>query len=293
LPDQSLSFSHNNTYTGKHLASFSSGQNQSEMAPSWDKAINDNIRPTTLAADASASISCLKSTFDNEYVREDKDEDTATAGMTASNASSLILAPGSTIRMSHTESLNMQHALLNEKRSALAVNYLNAPRWAAIKFSEQAQRILDEPNAGGNSEKSEAMSCEIMRLCFGAKLLKTEMGIQYMWGEWSKRTDYLAQIFRRKIGVSVTRAYKHHGEFTAEDAQVLFYKKLKGVNLSSKDVIAPDTWVKQVLHVFTTESYIGDLLVREYAKLSAELTSNTIVLITVAEGANWIMSNWD
>jgi len=259
------------------------------MPPSWNKAINDSIGPTTVVTtDAAFPMSA----FENECVGEDKDED-ATRAMPAINASSLILAPGFTIRMSHTESLSMQQALLDEKRSVLTTNYLNAPSWAAIKFNEQAQRILDEPNAGGNSEKSEAMSFEVMRLCFGAKLLKTEMGIQYMWGEWSKRTDYLAQIFGRKIGVSVTRAYKHHGEFAAADALTLLYKKLKGVNLSSKDVIEPDTWMKQVLHVFATESYIAEVLVREYAKLSHELTSNTIVLITVAEGANWIMTNWD
>lgn len=51
-----------------------------------------------------------------------------------------------------------------------------------------AKAICDSPNAGGGSENSEAMSFEVLRRCFNAKLVKTEMEIEYEWSTSKKVT---------------------------------------------------------------------------------------------------------
>jgi len=43
-----------------------------------------------------------------------------------------------------------------------------------MKLSSSAQRILTEPNAGGNSVFSEVLSFELFQNCFKAKLLKVK-----------------------------------------------------------------------------------------------------------------------
>ena len=73
-----------------------------------------------------------------------------------------------------------------------------------------------------------------MKNSFGARLLKTEMEIEY-FPEQSKKTDYSVLINNKHIGVSVTRAMKFKGDFTEEDARVLLYKKLYGIIVSSEN----------------------------------------------------------
>ena len=41
-----------------------------------------------------------------------------------------------------------------------------------MALSDQAVKIRDVPNAGGNSVISEVMSFELLKRCFGAQLLK-------------------------------------------------------------------------------------------------------------------------
>jgi hypothetical protein len=42
----------------------------------------------------------------------------------------------------------------------------------AMTLGSAARRLLTEPNAGGTSVLSEALSCEMMERCFGARLVK-------------------------------------------------------------------------------------------------------------------------
>eukprot|EP01084_Bolivina_argentea_P286546 491568_1 len=63
-----------------------------------------------------------------------------------------------------------------------------------------AHQIMIEDNAGGESELSEAFSCQVLYKCLNAKLLKTEMQIKYI-SKRCKITDYLIEINDIKIGV--------------------------------------------------------------------------------------------
>lgn len=177
-------------------------------------------------------------------------------------------------------------------------------------------RLLNEENAGGNSEYSEAFSFEILRLIFGSQveLLKTEMEIKY-WLEHWKMTDYMIGFKEdittntntntsrsTKIGVSVTRAMTYcfcdskrkrerggkcskvgsYHIFSREKARQLLIKKLTGVNESTEGVLLHDQWKRQILFIWSMEPYITDLLKREWIELNrtdAELVSNTILFV--------------
>lgn len=210
---------------------------------------------------------------------------------------SYIFAPGYSIVTSYDDLLTLQSAVEDDKQSCAIVHHLKGGRnFSDVQISPEGLEILNSPNAGGNSEKSEAMSYEVLARILGAKLGKTEMNIEYEWSI-SKRTDYSALIFGKNIGVSVTRAMKYSrgtpSLFTEEDALHLLTKKLNGVNLSSKDVIEPHAWTKQILHVFAVDQHTANMLTKVYNTLSPELKSNTIVLITVATEASWIFTNRD
>jgi len=149
-----------------------------------------------------------------------------------------------------------------------------------MDYSPDALKILHLPNAGGNSLESEVLSFEVLHRCFGAKLLKTEMEIEYC-PESSKKTDYSVTLHGHHIGVSVTRAMKFNGVFTAQDARWLLEKKLQGIIVSSENVL--DGWEKQILHVWTTHDYIADIIKTEFDKISDSLRKDTVVVLTICD----------
>jgi hypothetical protein len=111
-------------------------------------------------------------------------------------------------------------------------------------------RLMETPNAGGNSENSEgvnviaiiylfvclfqcrpALSFEVIHRLLGATLLKAEMEIKYRVGNW-KKTDYVCKINEHTIAVSVTRAvgYPKEEDFDVDQAVDLLKKKLFGLS---------------------------------------------------------------
>eukprot|EP01102_Stenamoeba_stenopodia_P011428 TRINITY_DN350_c0_g1_i6.p1 TRINITY_DN350_c0_g1~~TRINITY_DN350_c0_g1_i6.p1 ORF type:complete len:835 (+),score=160.60 TRINITY_DN350_c0_g1_i6:3033-5537(+) len=160
-----------------------------------------------------------------------------------------------------------------------------------IKLSADSIRLMQMPNAGGNSLHSELMSFEVLQRTFGAKLLLTEMEIEY-WYDGSKRTDYSVLLYGRKIGVSVTRAMKYKGVFTSEDAIHLLTKKLYGIIVSTTNVITAHSWEKQILHIWVAEEYIARIVEQEFHKMSDGYRHNTIVIITISKGAPWLYASY-
>jgi len=156
--------------------------------------------------------------------------------------------------------------------------------FSRIRLGTDAQRMLCLPNAGGNSVVSELLSIELLNTFLQARLLCTEMELEY-FPLGSKITDYSVTLDGRTFGVSVTRAMKFKGRFTPSDAEELLEKKLFGVVQSSKHVLKRYRWDKQILHVFAEHEYIYDELVRAYDKLPSELRANTLVLVTVCNAS--------
>lgn len=161
-----------------------------------------------------------------------------------------------------------------------------------FQLSSGGRRILETPNAGGNSVWSEVLSYEVLHNVFGAQLKKTETEIQYVSG--SKITDFSVDIQGKHIGVSVVRIINFFDldgrtfkrVFTPEYARNLLYKKLFGVIASSEATF--DRWEKQILHVWTTSSCVADTIVEEYWKIPSQLRSNTLVYVTHATNSEYL-----
>jgi hypothetical protein len=164
-------------------------------------------------------------------------------------------------------------------------------------LSTGGQTLFDTPNAGGSSGESEVMSFEVLRHCEGASLLKTETDIMYQPPDdsgASSITDILVEIGGKKVGVSVTRAYRPSTQpFPDADVKALLEKKLEGVNRSSVRVLPADKWVKQILHVFSVNKAATDAIARVLPTISAALRADTIVLVTQTTGGGFVYCNPD
>jgi len=157
----------------------------------------------------------------------------------------------------------------------------------SMRWSSDSKKMLSLPNAGGSSLLSEVLSFELLERTFGAKLQRTEMELRYKPG--SKITDYAVTVCdRHSLGVSVTRAFKFEAEeLTEQDAYSLLARKLTAINISSRNV-RNYFWRKQVLHVWARTYRDAQRLERQYLNLPPELRTNTIVLITLCHGVDWI-----
>jgi len=151
---------------------------------------------------------------------------------------------------------------------------------------------FSQPNAGGSSKCSEVMSMQWLISCEGAEYYQIETGIHYTTTTGSI-TDYELIIGGHKIGVSVTRAYLGPTvtDYTVAAATTLLTKKLEGVIESTANVAPDDAWVKQILHVWTLRPDWVPILEEAWDALSADLKSDTIVLVTVEANTTYIVTD--
>eukprot|EP00770_Monocercomonoides_exilis_P013670 MONOS_13615.3-p1 / transcript=MONOS_13615.3 / gene=MONOS_13615 / organism=Monocercomonoides_exilis_PA203 / gene_product=Signal transducing adapter molecule 2 / transcript_product=Signal transducing adapter molecule 2 / location=Mono_scaffold00854:12729-19094(+) / protein_length=1847 / sequence_SO=supercontig / SO=protein_coding / is_pseudo=false len=151
-------------------------------------------------------------------------------------------------------------------------------------FSSGALRMLSLPNAGGNSDNSEALSFDFLHRVFNAQLLKAEMEIKYANKNW-KKTDYVAKIKNHVVGVSVTRAvgYPRPGDFSEDQAVSLLKKKLFGIKVSTVGVAEEDKWERQLLHIWVQDKQQANFISGAYQSLHPKLRGDTIVIVTIAE----------
>jgi hypothetical protein len=170
-------------------------------------------------------------------------------------------------------------------------------KYEKASLSTDGQRMFDTPNAGGSSTESEVMSLEVLRACESAKLLKTETEIAYAPPDNTGPptiTDLSVEIDGKKVGVSVTRAYRPQAQpFPDADVKSLLEKKLEGVNRSSQRVLPQDKWVKQILHVFAANKSQADAVVRVLPTIDAAIRADTIVLLTQTTGGGFVYCNPD
>ncbi|MFT7582410.1 MAG: hypothetical protein ACI9MR_004092, partial [Myxococcota bacterium] len=153
------------------------------------------------------------------------------------------------------------------------------------------RRRYDGPNAGGSSICSEVMSMQLLIACEDAEFYKREVEILY--DETGAITDYAVKIEGDIIGVSVTRAYLGPFEmnYTPDDADTLLVKKLEGVLESTQNVSDVDRWTKQVLHIWTLNDAWVDTLETVWEGLDAATKADTIVLVTVESGSDFVVTD--
>lgn len=162
-----------------------------------------------------------------------------------------------------------------------------ADAYAYDKLSPGGKKIYDDGNLGGSSLESEIISYEVLYRCELADLLKTEAEIVYQ-DTGGKKTDLLVGIDGFKVGVSVTRAFAFPPDapYTQQQAHDLLLKKLSDIQLSNVNVSAADAWEKHVLHVIAYTSMHADMLEAAYPTLDASVRGDTVLMITVTEGAD-------
>ena len=148
----------------------------------------------------------------------------------------------------------------------------------ADNFSEDAYKIFSTPNAGGTSIVSESLSFEIFRVCYGAKLLKTETEVCY-FPEGGSMTDYVMCIFNQTVAVSVTRAIRYGGIFATEDAVWLLEKKLKTIRNSTRN--SEIKWSRQILHVWCLDEESMYILIAAWIDLPDDCKHNSVLMVSL------------
>lgn len=184
----------------------------------------------------------------------------------------------------------INNLITDQTENGCIVTYFDQMKtFKKMKLTNESLRILNTPNAGGNSIVSEVLSFELFKKYTNARLLKTEMEVQY-WPEGGSINDYVMLVFDSIIGVSVTRAMKFMSdEFSVQDAELLLTKKLKGISQSTKNTLIK--WDKQILHVWVTNEQTSVSLLTAWSNLDYALKTNTVVLITIAKNSNEIFMN--
>lgn len=195
--------------------------------------------------------------------------------------------------LAHDYSLaQMENLVTDVNRSGYLVNYFDQLRaFDRMRLTEGAIRIRDTQNAGGNSIESETLSFELLKRCYNASLLKTEMEVNY-WPQGGSITDYVCTMFNTvTVAVSVTRAVNYKELFSVEDAYKLLSKKLRGVKQSSRNSMVK--WTKQILHVWVLSDYVADCVLCAWNEIDASVRGNTVMIVTVANKSLEIFVNKD
>ena len=153
------------------------------------------------------------------------------------------------------------------------------------KLSAGGQQIFSEGTLGGSSVHSEIFAHEMLYRCEMAKLIKSESKITYQ-NSGGKKTDMLLTIDARKVGVSVTRAFHYPptSPYTEAEGKKLLDKKLADLPLSKANAAASDAWTRSVLHVLAYNKQSADTLQAAWAKVSAAVKGDAILLVTVTDG---------
>jgi hypothetical protein len=162
---------------------------------------------------------------------------------------------------------------------------------ARLELGEDAQKVVRDPNAGGQSIVSEAFSMEHLNRRFGARHVVTEMEISYWNSNW-KKVDFLCDIRGHRIGVSVSRAMGYPGPeaFGFKDAERLVRKKLRGLLIAMQGVDDDHRQDMAILHVFCQTREIAALMQLACVQYFTETddgygvdSSGVLVLLTVCE----------
>jgi hypothetical protein len=154
-------------------------------------------------------------------------------------------------------------------------------------LSDGAQEILEEGTAGGSSGESEAVSYDILYRCELADLLLSETEVVYNDPD-SQRIDYLASIDARNVGVSVTRAYHYPPAepCVVADLVDLIDRKLVDILDAESHADPSNPWTRSILHVIAYSAQCADAAVSAYETIDSAVQADTIVVITVTEGAD-------
>lgn len=162
----------------------------------------------------------------------------------------------------------------------------------ATALTVGAQRILEEPNAGGSSRYSEALAYEVLAQCERAVLVATENEVAYMSMNPPARTDFVALFESSRIGVGVTRAFAFagvcnpSGPLSATRAEELLRDKLTDVADSTAAVVDSERWRKQIIVVFVDDMAIAATVEAAWNALPPTTRGDTVLYIVSTSGGD-------
>lgn len=202
-----------------------------------------------------------------------------------------------TVRTDTTSDMHVLGVLHGDPTLRVVIDHFRRTE-GVIRLGTEARQIVAEPNAGGASVVSEAISAEYVCRRFNATDVMTEMRIPYFSPHW-KKVDYLATIFGRRVGVSVTRAmgFPTADDFTFEDAARLCLKKLNGLVVARSGISPSVGYEASILHCWCQDARIAELMELAFAVMVAEAEDevrcsydNIVVLLTIARNTHEIFT---
>lgn len=143
--------------------------------------------------------------------------------------------------------------------------------------------ILSEPNAGGHSERSEALGMEILSKLYHATNIISEMKIKYFCDNW-KKCDFITQIKNEKIGVSITRILpppKQDPDHVHLYIANLLYKKLSGLVISRSGVLDDCVFTKSMLLAWSPNRIISHLLYQTFHFFTDDILKEDVELLII------------
>ena len=153
-------------------------------------------------------------------------------------------------------------------------------RW----FTEAAKESLVIPNAGGNSQISEAISINMWQRYYAGCRIIFETAIRTVWARWPIVDFVVVRRKRPNVGVSVVRAMHYLGEqyFDEEEAVRIMTKKLNGLIVAQRGCYQ---YSESILHVICQSERIAVLCKKVLpGVLDMMMVSDTLsVLMTVCE----------
>lgn len=241
---------------------------------------------------------------DTEEPREDEPEGSVDAGLVdapiqdASTPESFVPDPNAILGTITGGSCGIVKTLLLDPKPSFernAIQFVKGERFDKASLSDDADRMYDTPNAGGSSIASEVMSLEILRVCEGARLLKTETQIKYdptVDAGGTSMSDMLLDIGGTRIGVNPVRVYKPASiGLTDADVKQILANKFHDINVSSRRVSTTDKWKKQILHIFSPNDAATKAVERVLPTFTAAERADTIVLLTQSTGGGFLYCN--
>ena len=194
------------------------------------------------------------------------------------------------------EALRLEMALKNGNEHCVVRSSFVAiaPSLIANGLHEGTKQVLQEPNAGGKSFNSEALSFETLQALFGATNVVTEMHVRYK-ARHTSIVDFVCDILGHRVGVSVTRAMHFQGAefFTEVNAETLLTKKLAGLDRAAAAVCEEHRFDRQILHVWAQSESVGNLVKSCFESMSMKRSRPTICLLTVTDRLDKFVFNND
>lgn len=163
-------------------------------------------------------------------------------------------------------------------------------------LGRNALQLLSQPNAGGSSIYSEALSIELLSRLLGVHLYKTEKELIYNFpnvfnnGGSGPMMDYACHYKSLILGVSVTRAMSFHREYTKKDATLLIEKKLNNMMTSSQN-IQNIKFDRHILHIWTESTKNASIVKKVVVKNKKKYKDTVVLVSTINNNHNLFFNN--